>query len=123
MYPGQFLFQLLLDRIASGMLENLSKASSVEKFWFNFAYEYKKRWRQLGFSTPIVDEIFFHRTRNILGGRVRKIITAGAPMTAKIHSIIRHCFCTNLNQGYGLTETSGSATTCDSKCLSSAVEF
>lgn len=112
-----FLFQLLLGRIAKAIQENVSNANRLNRFLFNFYYEYKVTWVQFGFSTPLVNRFVFGKVRNILGGRVGLIIAGGAPLTAKNQELIKTCLCTKVNQGYGLTETSGSATMSSGRIL------
>lgn len=96
-------------------MENLSKTSNWKRFIFNFGFEYKLNWTKLGFSTPIVNKIVFEKTKHILGGQVKLVISGGAPLTIKTHEVIKTCLCTELIQGYGLTETTGSATVTDGK--------
>jgi long-chain acyl-CoA synthetase len=48
--------------------------------------------------------------RYFLGGRVRLMLSGGAPLSPDTHSLTRTCLCVPLMQGYGLTETSSATT-------------
>lgn len=49
----------------------------------------------------------------MLGGRVRLILSGGAPLSPDTHEQINICLCLNVIQGYGLTETTSCATVMD----------
>ncbi|KAF2880048.1 hypothetical protein ILUMI_26117 [Ignelater luminosus] len=104
---------LILDRISKGVQEKVSKGSALSKAIFKFAYDYKVMWSRRGYSTPLVDKIVFSKVRNMLGGRVRLILSGGAPLSPETHEQINTCLCVNVIQGYGLTETTSCATIMD----------
>lgn len=52
-----------------------------------------------------------------MGGRVRVMMAGGAPLSPDTHEQIKLCLCTDVVQGYGLTETTSGATVMDSKCF------
>lgn len=52
-----------------------------------------------------------------MGGRVRIIMSGGAPLSSDTHEQIKTCLCVDLIQGYGLTETTSGATVMDCKCF------
>ncbi|KAG5878700.1 hypothetical protein JTB14_036607 [Gonioctena quinquepunctata] len=101
---------LILDRISKSIQEKVGKSSGVKRVLFNFGYNYKKKWTQLGFSTPLVDRIIFGAVKKIMGGKLRLIAAGGAPLTADTHKLVKTCLCTDIITGYGLTETSSCAT-------------
>lgn len=45
-----------------------------------------------------------------MGGRVRVMLAGGAPLSPDTHEQIKLCLCTDVVQGYGLTETTSGAT-------------
>ena len=51
--------------------------------------------------------------RNLLGGRVRQILSGGAPLSEDTQLFMNVCFCCPVGQGYGLTETCGAGTVCN----------
>jgi len=63
-----------------------------------------------GESTPIMDKLIFKGVKALIGGRIRLILTGGAPLSPESHEFIRTCMGCPLLQGYGLTETTACAT-------------
>lgn len=57
--------------------------------------------------------IVFGKVRQLVGGRVRLILSGGAPLSPDTHEQIRNVLCANVVQGYGLTETTSCATVSD----------
>lgn len=106
-------FQLILDRIYKGVYDKVSKSSAFNKALFEFAFNYKKVWMKRGFTTPLIDRLVFRRTRQLMGGRLRLILTGGAPLSPDTHELIKICLCDLVIQGYGLTETCSCATVMD----------
>ena len=51
--------------------------------------------------------------RNLLGGRVRQLLSGGAPLSEDTQFFMNVCFCCPVGQGYGLTETCGAGTVCN----------
>lgn len=45
-----------------------------------------------------------------MGGKVRIIMSGGAPLSPDTHEQIKICLCVDVIQGYGLTETTSAAT-------------
>lgn len=54
--------------------------------------------------------IIFGKVGALLGGRMRLILSGGAPLSPDTHEQIKICLCSNVIQGYGLTETTSCAT-------------
>jgi long-subunit acyl-CoA synthetase (AMP-forming) len=55
----------------------------------------------------------FDRIRKILGGKLRFVLSGGAPLNPETQRFMNICFCCPVVQGYGLTETCGGATLAD----------
>ncbi|KAK9728288.1 AMP-binding enzyme [Popillia japonica] len=106
---------LILDRISKGIQERVAKGSMLTKILFKFAYEYKVHWVRRGYSTPLIDKLIFGKIRNMLGGKVRLILTGGAPLSPETHEQTNICLCASVIQGYGLTETTSCATVMDAQ--------
>lgn len=109
-----FVFQLILDRISKGINEKVKKSGSFRQAIFNFAYEYKLKWTKRGYETPLFDKFIFGAAKQVLGGRVRLVLSGGAPLSPDTHNQVKLCLCVTVTQGYGLTETSSCATVMDS---------
>lgn len=52
-----------------------------------------------------------------MGGRVRVMLSGGAPLSPDTHEQIQLCLCTDVVQGYGLTETTSGATVMDGESM------
>lgn len=50
-----------------------------------------------------------------MGGRIRLILVGGAPLSAETHEQSKLLLCSDVIQGYGLTETTSGATVMDRK--------
>ena len=68
------------------------------------------QFQDRGFDTPFLNKTLFRKLRYFLGGRVRLMLTGGAPLSPDTHSLSRTCLCLPVMQGYGLTETTACAT-------------
>ncbi|KAJ9525357.1 hypothetical protein QJQ45_003248 [Haematococcus lacustris] len=56
-------------------------------------------------ASIVSDLLVFNKIKNKLGGRVRVILTGGAPLSPQIEEFLRVTMCAPVVQGYGLTET------------------
>jgi len=97
---------LILDRIYKGVNEKISHGTTLQKTLFKFAFEYRRKWMERGFQTPIMNMLVFKKTRALIGGRLRFILCGGAPLSPDTHTLIKICLCEIVQQGYGLTESS-----------------
>lgn len=80
----------------------------------DFFYRYKSYYRQKGMSTPILDALIFKKMRSLVGGRIRLLLSGGAPLSPSTHDYVRNALSLPLVQGYGLTETCACGTIMDS---------
>lgn len=104
---------LIMDRISKGINDRVNNGSPLQKVIFKFAYNYKSKWTRRGYTTPLLDLLVFKKIAKLMGGKVRVLISGGAPLSADTHEQIRLCLCVDLCQGYGLTETTAGATVMD----------
>lgn len=51
-----FIFQLILDRISKGINDKVNSGSAFKKALFQFLYQYKVKWFQRGYETPLIDK-------------------------------------------------------------------
>lgn len=63
-------------------------------------------------ASPFVDMLAFRKVKARLGGRLRLLISGGAPLSNEIEEFMRVTTCAYFIQGYGLTETLGPSTVC-----------
>ncbi|KAJ6819166.1 long chain acyl-CoA synthetase 1-like [Iris pallida] len=78
---------------------------------FNILYNHKLSWMKSGCSmknaSPLADFLAFRKVKARLGGRIRLIISGGAPLSNDIEEFLRVTTCAFFTQGYGMTETCG----------------
>lgn len=101
-----FCVPLILDRIFKGVNENIRKKGTFVTALMDFAVKYKLECSRKGEQTPIMDRLLFKEIRSLVGGRVRAIMSGGAPLSEDTHDYLRTVLGAILLQGYGLTETS-----------------
>lgn len=104
---------LIMDRISKGITDKVSRSGELAGAFFKWAYAYKQAWMRRGYATPILDQIVFKKIRGLLGGRVRLMISGGAPLAPDTHTQVRLCLACDVAAGYGLTETTSCATVMD----------
>lgn len=56
-------------------------------------------------AAPLFDKIVFSKVKSALGGRVKLIVTGGAPLARHVEDFLKVTMCCPVVQGYGLTET------------------
>ncbi|VDO99882.1 unnamed protein product [Soboliphyme baturini] len=107
----------VMDRIYKAVIGKLQNSSHLRQAIFEFVYELKRSRLESGYSTPFLNRLIFSHISNILGNRVRLILSGGAPLNPETQRFINICFCCPVGQGYGLTETCGAGTICHSDDL------
>lgn len=65
------------------------------------------------FTHKIYDRVFFNKTKEALGGRVRIMISGSAPLLPEVQCFLKVCMCAALLEGYGQTESTGALTITD----------
>jgi len=60
----------------------------VLKFIFKHAFNYKSHALANGQSTPLVDKVF-QKFKENLGGRIRLMVSGGAPLSKDTHEFLR----------------------------------
>lgn len=100
----------IMDRIYKNVMSKVACMSPVQKGLFSLAYNYKMKQILRGYSTPLCDRIVFRKVRKLLGGKMRVLLSGGAPLSAATQRFMNICFCCPVGQGYGLTETCGAGT-------------
>ena len=90
---------LVIDRIYKGIHENIGQKGPFFKKLLHFCYKYKSYYRQRGMTTPIMDRLIFKNMRNIVGGRIRLLLSGGAPLSPDTHDYVRCALSLPLVQG------------------------
>nr|GFD10502.1 long chain acyl-CoA synthetase 1-like [Tanacetum cinerariifolium] len=72
---------------------------------FQILYNYKLKWMKAGYkqkyASPLADLLAFRKVKNRLGGRIRLIVSGGAPLSIEIEEFLRVTSCAFVCQGYG----------------------
>jgi len=105
---------LVLDRIYKGLQAGVKKKGEFTTKLVEFCYKYRLTWSKRGYKTPIMDRLIFGNLRSIIGGRVRVLLSGGAPLAPDAHAYCRTVLGITLCQGYGLTETTATSSIPDS---------
>ncbi|KAG8076806.1 hypothetical protein GUJ93_ZPchr0006g46312 [Zizania palustris] len=56
-------------------------------------------------AAPFFDKLVFSKVKERLGGKLRFIVSGGAPLAVAVEEFLRVVTCASVVQGYGLTET------------------
>ena len=113
---------LILDRVYKGVSISVGQGTKTFQKLFQWSYDYRLKALRNGEDTPILNEIMFKGFRAQLGGRVKGILTGGAPLSAECHDYVRVVMGTAIMQGYGLTETTCCATAMDIEDMASTTK-
>lgn len=99
----------VFDRVHSAVMNKLKAGGWFANLLFNWGYAFKMRRLKAGATpltaSPMFDWLLFRKFNAALGGRVRVIVSGGAPMAAKVEEFLKVTMCCAMGQGYGLTET------------------
>ena len=84
--------------------ENIEKLSWPMQKLIRWAIKNKNTNLVEGKPTSLLMEILFSKFRDALGGRMRLIVSGGAPILPEVYVMVRSTLTPNVIQGYGLTE-------------------
>eukprot|EP00054_Salpingoeca_dolichothecata_P011451 m.63565 g.63565 ORF g.63565 m.63565 type:complete len:712 (-) comp19472_c0_seq1:101-2236(-) len=100
----------VMERIRKGVFAKVRNSSFIARTLFNYAYASKMAAIKAGYTTPFWDALVFNKIRGALGGRVKMVVSGGAPLNGDTQLFMNIVFCCPVGQGYGLTETCGGGT-------------
>ncbi|XP_062182229.1 long chain acyl-CoA synthetase 9, chloroplastic-like isoform X2 [Phragmites australis] len=106
----------ILDRVRDGVRKNVDAKGGLAKKLFDIAYSRRLAavngsWLGAwGLEKLLWDMLVFQKVRAILGGRIRFILSGGAPLSGDTQRFINICLGAPISQGYGLTETCAGGT-------------
>ncbi|XP_047149344.1 long chain acyl-CoA synthetase 9, chloroplastic isoform X2 [Vigna umbellata] len=109
----------ILDRVRDGVFKKVNATGGLPKKLFYLAYARRMQavngsWLGAwGLEKALWDFLVFKKVRAILGGRIRFILSGGAPLSGDTQKFINICLGAPIGQGYGLTETCAGGTFSD----------
>lgn len=101
---------IILERIYKSIVDTMKRQGWWAEELFHYMVAYKMKWQDRGFDTPLLNKTIFRKIRYFLGGKVRLMLSGGAPLGDETHGLARTCLCVPIMQGFGLTETTACAT-------------
>lgn len=103
----------IMDRIRHNVLDKVKEQPWIRRLLFKFCYDYKLEQVKQGYDTPLINRFIFKKTRELLGGNIRCMLSGGAPLSEDTQYFMNVCMCCPVIQGYGLTETCAGGTICN----------
>lgn len=103
----------VMDRIFKAVTDEVKQSNVIARELFRICYERKRARYEEGYKSLVMNRLAFDRIRKLLGGRLRYVLSGGAPLNAETQRFMNICFCCPVVQGYGLTETCGGGTLAD----------
>ena len=102
----------LLNRIYDKITTQVSESGGLKKFLFGTALKAKLANLETNrtLSHFFYDRLVFKKVQAVLGGRVRVVITASAPISPSTLSFLRVVFGCEVLEAYGQTECCGGFT-------------
>jgi long-chain acyl-CoA synthetase len=101
----------LYNKIYSTIKARMDEATGCKRWLIDSAFTSKEFYStQAIYTHGCYDSLIFKKIQALLGGRVRAMVTASAPIDLKVLNYLKICFCVPILEAYGLTEVSGGAT-------------
>ncbi len=90
---------VILDKIYKGIKSQVAKSGAFKSHFVDFCLRYRATWVRRGYDTPIMNRFVFSNFKGVVGGRVRLMLSGGAPLAEEAHHFIRTALCIQLHQG------------------------
>lgn len=94
----------VFEAIKKGVMAKVAKASTVSQKVFWGAFKLKSKLQSLGLPLPLVDSVIFKAIKEATGGRMRFVMSGGAPISSFTREFVETLIAP-LVMGYGLTES------------------
>jgi len=97
------------DTLKKGAEEVIGQKSGLIKYLLQLAFTVRTRsLKKWGTDAPIF-ALLFKTFKNMLGGRLKLVLSGGGPVSSSTQTFVRTCMCQKMVQGYGLTETNAAS--------------
>uniref|UniRef100_A0A7S0R5D9 Long-chain-fatty-acid--CoA ligase n=1 Tax=Chlamydomonas leiostraca TaxID=1034604 RepID=A0A7S0R5D9_9CHLO len=108
--PAMFIgVPRVFDRIYTGITTQIKNGGFIKSLLFNWGFNRKLYFLKQGIkqdkAAPFFDKLIFSKISQRLGGRVKAVVSGGAPLAPHVEEFLRTTMCALVVQGYGLTET------------------
>jgi long-chain acyl-CoA synthetase len=102
----------LLTRIYDKINSGVNEGGFIKRKLFGWAMGSKQSnlKSSASYTSGVWDTLVFGKTKALLGGRVRTIITGSAPISQEVLTFLKSCFCCPILEGFGMTELSAAGT-------------
>ncbi|XP_022860229.1 long chain acyl-CoA synthetase 9, chloroplastic-like isoform X2 [Olea europaea var. sylvestris] len=106
----------ILDRVRDGVRKKVDSTGRIARTLFDLAYSRRLSaingswFGAWGIERLLWNFLVFRKIQAILGGRIRFILSGGAPLSGDTQRFINICLGVPIGQGYGLTETCAGGT-------------
>ncbi|KAF9425607.1 hypothetical protein BGZ76_003151 [Entomortierella beljakovae] len=98
----------LFNRIYDRVLASVRQKGGISEMLFNHAYAVKKANLKSGTSYHFLwDRLVFSNVRARLGGEIKYVFSASAPLCYEVKDFLRICLSADVYEGYGQTEQAG----------------
>ncbi|MEW5304926.1 MAG: hypothetical protein WDW36_007501 [Sanguina aurantia] len=103
----------VFDRIYSKVMAQVRASNFVRRWLFNFGFARKLRAMRNGHAhnkaAPFLDKLIFKKVADRFGGKLKAIVSGGAPLAPHVEDFLRVTMCCVVAQGYGLSETAAAS--------------
>ena len=97
----------VFNRVYDGMKQKIEKLNPIIRKIIEASMSLKtSQLQECRTHSLLLDTLFFSKFRDALGGRLRLVVSGGAPILPEIYNFLRCAITPNILQGYGLTEIS-----------------
>lgn len=105
----------LYNRIYSKIKGGFEEATGCKKWLVDKALASKSYYQNAtgAYTHACWDKLVFGKTKAVLGGNVRIMVSGSAPIDKTVLDFLKLCFCCPILEAYGLTETTGGSTIMD----------
>ena len=80
---------LVIERIIKEIYQKLNSKSTVASPVFTYLMDYKIRWSERGYDTPLINRFLCKRINQQFGGRLKTIVSGSAPLNKRAHALIK----------------------------------
>ena len=96
---------LILDRVRKAVEDQVSKKGPFARRLFHYALQYKAKWNELGYGTPVVDQLLMNQIGQQFGGKLKIVCAAGALLSPETQTFMQRTLNVSVLILYAATES------------------